>query len=133
MAHNEASAAALARTLSDNLSAFKNASSRTLIFAVSQEKDVAKILQPLMPLFEQVIITKYQENPRGRAVDSVLQIAKDLNRDSRTGLQVADSPTAALALARHTDPTNHVVCIAGSAFLVAELRAELMANSGINR
>ena len=133
MAHNEASATALSETLASSVAAFAEAQSRTMIFAASREKDVEKILSPLLPMFDRVIVTKYQENPRGRSAQEVLDIAQNLETGSKVQIEIATLPAEALEKAKRIDSPDHVVCITGSVFLVAELRSVLIAKSGIDR
>ena len=135
IAHNEASSIALAQTLSSELPSFQQAQNRTLIFAVSREKDAAAMLAPLLPLFETIIITKFVENPRGREIAEVLQIASELRQQLQLDVSLETAPSPSLALARLGSQRGdeEVICVAGSAFLVAELRPLLLAKTGINR
>ena len=60
VAHNVASAEALVDALQTSFDALR----RTLIFAASRDKDVAGIVRVLLPHFQEVILTEFQENPR---------------------------------------------------------------------
>jgi dihydrofolate synthase/folylpolyglutamate synthase len=146
IAHNEASMLALAQTLKSverpqcdgdcligdaAFSTFGTAAYRSLIFAVSREKDVQAMLRPILPLFDQVLITKFVDNPRGREADEVAEIAERLvvSAGLQTEIRVIDTPEVALQAVRATGLFDHAVCITGSAFLVAELRPALISNS----
>ena len=59
-AHNVASAEALAETLRTCFPA----APRTLVFGTTRDKDLRGQLQALLPLFDEVIATRYVENPR---------------------------------------------------------------------
>src|SRR5581483_6924746 len=59
-AHNVASAEALAATLLENFPA----APRTLVFGTTCDKDFAGQLRALLPLFDEVVATRYVENPR---------------------------------------------------------------------
>ena len=122
MAHNEASTAMLAKTLQKDLPCFRQAESRVMVFAASREKNVEAMLRPLLPLFDEVWITKYTENPRGRCANEIFEIASSQNDSPDKKLKIVDSPRAALELTKENSCPNRVVCITGSAFLVAELR-----------
>ena len=124
MAHNEASAKALAeliQSFSLNSSQQKN---RSLLFATSKDKDAERILDWLLPLFDQIIITKFQSNPRSKDPVAAERLANQIA--SRRGLDVrvsleADPARAFSNLVRDAAPDDSI-CVAGSAFLVAEIR-----------
>jgi dihydrofolate synthase/folylpolyglutamate synthase len=142
IAHNVASAAALAVTL-QQFSPWQAASTKTLIFATSRDKDAAGMLKNLLPHFDRVVFTKYQNNPRGVDPGKLHELAISVC-DSRGGdfptrpkFYVIEHPEEAW---KHTaagrdqelpSPTGQAICIAGSAFLVAELRPLVL--DSINR
>ncbi len=131
MAHNVASTTALATTLQTELPRFSNSKERILIFAASRDKDVAGMVAPLAGLFDRIIVTQYQENPRGRPVSEVLPIVTAIcqNGDFGTFVSIAESPESAWRDVSQgkEDPTQRAICVAGSAFLVAELRPLIVA------
>ncbi len=114
-AHNAASAAALAETLC----LFFPPSRRILVFGTSREKDVAGQLRALLPLFDRVIATRYQHNPRADAAETVAEIAALLGRRA----EVIPDPAAALEHARAAAGPGDLICVTGSLFLAAEIRA----------
>ena len=133
MAHNDASINALVETLRDDLPSWKSSSKRTLILALSREKDANKILAPLVAAFDEIVLTKYQDNPRGRCESELLQLAEairtDLQSNSKPAAQLRTSPdphTAWEKVFSELKP-DQSVCISGSAFLVAELRKTILA------
>ena len=67
-AHNGASAEALADTLRTCFPAGR----RTLIFGTTREKDLRGQLQALLPMFGEVIATRYVENPRSLSPETVV-------------------------------------------------------------
>jgi dihydrofolate synthase/folylpolyglutamate synthase len=110
-AHNAASAAAFVQTLEESF----GSGPRVLVFAVSNDKDLAGMFRELRPAFSQVIFTRYVSNPR--AVPPA-----ELQALWGGGL-VIDSPAEAVATAMRLAP---MVCVAGSVFLAGEIRALLM-------
>ena len=132
MAHNEASINALVETLRDDLPAWKSSSKRILILALSREKDAKEILTPLMPAFDEIVLTKYQDNPRGRGESELLELAQAIQSDLRSNskpvaeLRTAPDPHAAWESVANELSPDQSVCISGSAFLVAELRKTIL-------
>ena len=118
-AHNVASANALAETLR---SCFP-LTPRTLIFGASREKDMAGQLQSLLPLFGDVVTTRYVENPRSVPPEEIAEAIRAI--DGRAVHQ-APEPAEALALARRLTPPGGLICVTGSLFLAAETRALLL-------
>lgn len=158
IAHNVASVGALVVTL-QQLPQWQSASKKILIFSSSREKDEAGMLRPLLAQFDQIIFTKYQNNPRGREAVELLEIAEILLTENQTDtesktqthvdnrelgcavvtlnkrvpdLLINELPESALATALSSASEDDFICIAGSAFLVAELRA-LSSNAGTRR
>lgn len=114
-AHNVASAAALVEVLRQSISR----SPRTLIFGTTEDKDVRGMLAVLLPHFDQVVLTRYRNNPRGVPVEKLAAVAGELWRGV---IRVADDSAAAWELVRHETQQNALVCVAGSFFLAAEMR-----------
>ena len=114
-AHNVASAEALAQTLQVSFPPAK----RFLVFASSNDKDVAGIFRVLGPQFHHVFLTRYGNNPRSvppRELAGLLQRSADV--------PCTACPTAAEAwqAARTLAGPSDLICIAGSVFLAGELR-----------
>ncbi len=121
-AHNAASAAALATTL-----AGRAEPSRTLVVACSKDKDYAEIARALVPVFDRIVVTEYQSNPR---VVPHAELAKVLREaaadDANIEIEVVPSPIDAVRQATEVTPADGLVCIAGSFYLTAELRPMML-------
>lgn len=124
VAHNVASVAALVDSLEESFACRR----RTLVFAASRDKDVPGMLQVLAPHFGRIILTEFRENPRAVPVAQLAQwCADELRRLGRSTdeaqVEVRADPVEAWDLARRTAPADELVCVTGSFFIVAELRA----------
>jgi dihydrofolate synthase/folylpolyglutamate synthase len=115
-AHNGASAIALAETLRMCFPP----SRRTLVFGTTREKDLSGQLRALLPWFEEVIATRYVENPRSVSPDKIAAAALMLSDRS---IRTTDHPADALELARRRTGPDGLICVTGSLFLAAEARA----------
>ena len=128
--HNEASIRALTETLSRHFP--QDAADRVVVFATTKGKDVEAMLRILLPWCGQLIVTKYQDNPRGRSTGSITRIAEHLvyellfSSESLNSLATVSSheqPEDAWNAAMELSTTESLVCITGSFFLAAELEA----------
>lgn len=118
-AHNAASAEALAVVLRE----IEIQGTRTLILAVSRDKDLRAILSALAPEFDRVIATRFVENPRAVAPG---RLAKGWRAAKPQAVVLqAEEPLAAWRLALEVTPSDGLIVIAGSFFIAAELRAEV--------
>jgi dihydrofolate synthase/folylpolyglutamate synthase len=124
VAHNVASVAALVESLAESFACER----RVLVFAASRDKDVPGMLRVLVPYFQRIILTQFQDNPR--AVPTRQLVAwceEELSRLGRKAdaetLQACPTPADAWATARALASDDELVCVAGSVFIVAELRA----------
>jgi hypothetical protein len=116
-AHNLASIAALIETLEESFAPRR----RVLVFGASSDKDVRGMLALVTPRFDQVIFTRYVNNPRGVPPEKLAQWAPALPPDH---LLCAD-PAAAWDAAKRLVGPDDLLCITGSFFLAAEMRAEM--------
>jgi len=114
-AHNLASVKALAETLEESLSCRR----RLLVFAASQEKDVRGMLSALLDRFDEVIFTRYEENPRSVPPEELNAAAVEL-----TGrpCRVCPTPADAWREVRSLAGDDDLICITGSLFIAAEMR-----------
>jgi dihydrofolate synthase / folylpolyglutamate synthase len=114
-AHNEASAAVLAQTISRSL-----ASGRIiLVFGVSKDKDVAGIGKHLIPLAKKCIVTR-ADNPRALPTADMVDRLKEF---SAPALFVqTQSVSDALDAARQAAGKEDTIIITGSLFIVGEAR-----------
>ena len=130
VAHNVASAEALARALQASFVCQK----RTLVFAATRDKDVPGIVRALLPLFQTVIVTEFQENPRAVPMATLAKIIRaewltlgSESVDSR--LSECPLPTEAWKLARQLAEPDQLICVTGSFFIAAELREVMCADA----
>jgi dihydrofolate synthase/folylpolyglutamate synthase len=123
-AHNEASAAALAKTLQAEWPHHQV----IFILAATRGKDVAGILRHLVPLASRMIFTKYLDVRRCFDPEKLRQMAREtaseLGFAARPSL-VKRNPAEAWRAAQRvaaSDEGDQLICITGSFFLASELR-----------
>ena len=127
-AHNVASIEALVRVLDESFSARK----RLLVFATTRDKDALGMLRVLLPRFEEIIFTRYEENPRGLPPEELDALAAQSGLASSSGMStrhVCADPATAWRLAARLADAKHLICITGSFFIAAEMR-QAMQQSG---
>ena len=122
-AHNRASVEALVASLDASFCP----SPRLAIFATSRDKDARGMLEVLMPKFDEVIFTEYVNNPRAVRPEKLAALASEL---SPVRPHVTADPQAAWQLACERATPDHLICITGSFFLAAEMRAVILASRG---
>jgi dihydrofolate synthase/folylpolyglutamate synthase len=115
-AHNVASAEALAGVLDESFSSPR----RLLVFATTRDKNARSMLEVLLPRFDEVIFTRYWANPRSVPPDELESLAAELSAIPR---HVCSDPATAWRLAGELATPDHLVCITGSLFMAAEMRA----------
>ncbi len=118
-AHNVASVTSLLETINESFAATR----RILIFATTQEKDICGMLQLLLPQFETVIFTRYSTNPRSVAVEELESLAAELSAGKR---HICPDPASAWKMAQELATPEHLICITGSFYLAAEMRAAIL-------
>jgi dihydrofolate synthase/folylpolyglutamate synthase len=125
-AHNVASIAALLEVLAQA----RPFARRTLVFACSKDKDAAGMLRRLWPCFDAILLTRFVNNPRALPPEELAAIAAEIARDTGldNGLTLADDPAAAWQAIQHVAQRDELICITGSFFLAAELRAIINAS-----
>jgi len=125
VAHNVASAEALARVLQSSFAG----SERVLLLAASRDKDVRGIVRVLVPHFQRFVLTEYQDNPRAMPVAELRGLVREeltaLGRDDQ-GVADRFQPIEALHLAHEWTGPDELLCITGSFFIVAELRSQVL-------
>src|SRR6185369_8427576 len=114
-AHNWAAIAALLKTLETNFPARR----RVLVFAATKDKDVTGMLRQLLPRFDSVILTCYQNNPRAVPLE---ELARMTTAVSDVPVHRANDPAAAWKLAQRFAEPNDLICVTGSFFIAAEVR-----------
>jgi dihydrofolate synthase / folylpolyglutamate synthase len=117
-AHNLASIQSLIETLDESFTS----PHRLLVFSTSLDKDVRGMLQLLLPRFEAVILTKYTNNPRAVPLEKLTEWAAEISPIPR---HQCENPAAAWKLVHELAGLEHLICITGSFFLAAEIRAEI--------
>ena len=123
-AHNVASVQALLTVLDE---AFPDAPGRVLVFATSRDKDVPGMLECLLKRFDQVILTRYRNNPRYVHPEELHRIAVQLleaGGANRCQLSIEPDPAAAWSAAIRI-AGERLICVTGSFFLAAEIRTLL--------
>lgn len=119
VAHNPAGVWTLRAALSSQL-----AERRSLIavFGCLRDKAIAEMTQILFPLFDRVIVTPVA-SPRSASADELLAAA------AQTGTHAVAAPDGARALDRALAeaPPNALIVVAGSVYLVGEVRQHLLA------
>jgi dihydrofolate synthase/folylpolyglutamate synthase len=115
-AHNLASVAALVETLEQSFTARK----RILIFATTRDKDARGMLKLLLSKFNTVLLTRYQNNPRGLTIDELATLAEESS--SKNWLKCPTS-TEAWRRARDFATPDDLIVITGSFFIAAEFGA----------
>jgi dihydrofolate synthase / folylpolyglutamate synthase len=114
-AHNWESTRALVQTLAADFHPRR----KLLIFACSRDKDHKGLLRQLVPHFDTIILTRFQDNPRSVPADELGSFLESI-ADLRT--HRAADPVSAWKLARLLAQPDDLIAITGSLFLVAELR-----------
>ena len=116
-AHNPAGA----RTLRQYLDDYVNVSI-TLIFGAMKDKKLDEIAQLLFPKAEQLILTAPQ-NPRAAPPEQLRELA--IKHFSDRNVFVTQSAGDALVKAKEITPAGDLICVAGSLYLVGEIKAKL--------
>lgn len=115
-AHNVASAESLRDAL---IASFAMKGRRILIFGGSRDKDIAGMLAVLTPLFNEVIFTRFGNNPRALEVERLREL---MPANSECQIHGAADPASALTFAKELAQPEDLICATGSVFLAGELR-----------
>jgi dihydrofolate synthase / folylpolyglutamate synthase len=117
VAHNPAGAWALRAAIS----ALEGESPRVLVFGCMKDKAIDEMAQILFPLFDRVIVTPLA-SPRSATLNDLLHAA------AMTGVPAAGAADGqeALRLAWSSVPAPGLVVVAGSVYLVGEVRPALV-------
>jgi dihydrofolate synthase / folylpolyglutamate synthase len=122
-AHNPYSAATLVHSLQ---TWFPDTRWR-LIFGASSDKDVPHILEALLPIADQVLVTR-SYHPRSVAPEVLAEYCAALGKEARTFME----PPQALATALDQLEPGWGVITTGSLFLVADVRAAWAHSKGLS-
>ena len=119
-AHNAASVRALVDVLGESFGAQR----RFLIFATTQEKDIDGMLKAILPHFDEVFFTRYRHNPRAVPPQELADRAAHLaGRSTR----VCAKPDEAYDTVLTEATADDLICVTGSFFIAAEMRALVLA------
>jgi len=110
-AHNPDSA----RKLRQSLEQYFDFDRAILIIGVSSDKDIAGIISELVPLFDEVIVTR-STHPRAMAT---APIAAEFSKHGVAALETGDISTA-LPLSLTLAGGKDLICVTGSLFVVAD-------------
>ena len=123
IAHNVVSIKALIKTLCD-LPAWRSAARRRLLFAVSRDKDASGMLDLLIPNFDEITLTKFQNNPRGMEIADLQSLVEQSIGRTKSDCKVntkAD-PVLAWDWMKQKSDDDDLIAVIGSVFLVSEVR-----------
>ena len=128
IAHNLASIEAMVSTLINELPGWSGFRRKTVIFGTSKDKDFRGMLRLILPHFDEIVVTQYLLNPRAVDCNVLSECADELIQEVVAFEATAPAKITSFALPEKAwqyatsrlDP-NDFLCVAGSAFLVAEL------------
>jgi dihydrofolate synthase/folylpolyglutamate synthase len=112
-AHNPAGA----KSLRDYLDEFAPRP-LTLVFGAMRDKQLNEIGEILFPCADVLVLTTI-DNPRSATLETLRAVAE---RFARGKVLTSESSAAGMKLARAETPPEGLICIAGSLYLVGELR-----------
>ena len=120
-AHNPAGAATLWRALKDDFSYRR----LWLIFGVLGDKDYRAMVKRLFPLADEIILTR-PDSDRALPLDVLLPAARKFHKK----IQIIENPGDALRQALSQAGNGDLVCVAGSLYLVGEIKRIHQAGTG---
>jgi dihydrofolate synthase/folylpolyglutamate synthase len=94
----------------------------TLVFGAMRDKQLDQIGEILFPVADLLILTTI-ENPRSASIELLEPIA---NRFARGRVVKTESSVQALRIATEMTPPNGLICIAGSLYLIGEMRPMIL-------
>ena len=104
-----------------------------LVFSCSQDKPVTDMLNILIDKFESITLTQFHNNPRAVDCGALLEIAQQSAADNSSSdtavLQVDADPVNAIANIEQRADSADLIVIAGSFYLIAECRIQLIEKS----
>jgi dihydrofolate synthase/folylpolyglutamate synthase len=115
-AHNLMAARKLAKFISENLAKNKT----TLLIGILNDKPYKGMLKPLLPLCRRVILTKPTIN-RALEPEILHKFAKDFVED----IEIIPSVKDAFFYAMKTVSSDEAICVAGSLYVVGEVKQAL--------
>jgi dihydrofolate synthase/folylpolyglutamate synthase len=94
----------------------------TLVFGAMRDKQLDQIGEILFPIAGVLILTPI-ENPRSASIE-MLQLVAD--RFANGSVVAAESSAEALRIATEKTPPHGLICVAGSLYLIGELRPSIL-------
>ena len=97
---------------------------RRLLIGATKGKDVEGILRRLLPLFEHVVCTKYQSNPRGFDSEKLHKLAQEVSSELNVQqtIESVETPAKAWQSTREECASDELICVTGSFFIASEVR-----------
>ena len=123
-AHNPASIVSLVQSVNESFPG----SRRVAVFAASRDKDVRAMLRSIAECFDSVVLTEFGESSRSMPLAELTKLAEELQVELReSGIRACTfecviGPKAAWKAAFEM-PDAELICVTGSFFLAAEIRA----------
>jgi dihydrofolate synthase/folylpolyglutamate synthase len=124
-AHNAASMQSLFQTLPAEV---EQGGSRVLVFAASADKQLPEMLAAAAGWADQLVLTRYSTSVRAASLEELRGAATQAVPHLLPGCLEQADPLVATREACHRAGPGGMVCIAGSFFLAAEVRAMLLAD-----
>lgn len=127
VAHNVAAITSLMETLRVDLIEGR----KTIVLAISEDKDADGILDQIAGKFDRYIVTRFVSNPRAtdpQGLQRMLEtkLSRIASARTRSSVQVFQDSSEVLGWLRDDVLADELVCFAGSTFLVAEVRSRLL-------
>lgn len=119
-AHNTAGTAALKRYIETS-----GIRPMALIFGAMKEKDVSGMLADLVPFADRIVLTKSM-NPRALSPAELLAAMPDAI--DRASVLLTEDPSEAVAAARNAAGNDGLILVAGSLYLIGEIRRLLLSD-----
>ncbi len=123
VAHNGPSAQALVNTLRS-----LRVNRKRLLLAASRDKEIDEIIEPLVDYFDEVIVTKYLNNPRAADPIELASIYRGMSKGCL--IEVCENPAEGLDQLIWRSSKDDLVCVSGSFFLAAEMKEHLQRRNG---
>ncbi len=120
VAHNRASIEALIDVLEEGFSTGR----KLLVFATSREKDISGMLELLVERFDEILFTRYVNNPRAVPPEELAETAAGMTGRS---YRICATPQEAWRQASQLSGAEDTICVTGSFFIVAEMRPLIQA------
>ena len=98
---------------------------RRFVLSISSDKELGPILDALLPLADEVVLTR-ADPVRALAPDSLA--AAIAERRPELSVQVVDEPRDAIRVAREALPADALLCVAGSVYLAGAARGVLVSS-----